>query len=225
MTAFAYPTAPAPPREGVVAAQRATWDAIAAPGAHWTGAQRVALAEQVREARRRRNDPPWLREGLPDPTEALPTDAVDVARTVAADAHKIDRAWAEARVAALGDGPYVEIAALAACLCAIDTFADALGVDYEPLPTPIAGEPTGDRNPNVGDAGAYVPLQEPWQGPNVARALSLVPSSNETFFRLVMAMYGGPQSFFELVWNDGPLSRPQVEILAARVSSVNECFY
>ena len=70
-----------------------------------------------------------------------------------------------------------------------------------------------------------MPLQEPWQGPNVARALSLVPSQNTMFFRLAMAMYGGPQNFFELVWDGGPLTRPQVELLAARVSSVNECFY
>ena len=42
---------------------------------------------------------------------------------------------------------------------------------------------------------------------------------------LVMAMYGGPNKFFELVWEGGALSRPQVELLAARVSAVNECFY
>ena len=223
MAPFAYDGLPV--RDEIREAQRAAWTAIARPGATWTGEERVALAEQVREARRRRADPPWLRSGLPDAGTTLPEAAVEVARTIAADAHKIDRTWAHERVAALGETAYVEIAGLAASLCAIDTFADALGCGYEPLPTPQAGEPTGEQNTEVGDAGAYVPLQEPWQGPNVGRALSLVPSSNATFFGLVMAMYGGPQRFFALVWEDGPLSRPQVELLAARVSSVNECFY
>lgn len=224
MRRFAYPDAPHPVREDVVAAQRAVWEALARPGSRWTGAERVALAEQVRESRRRRMDPPWLREGLPD-DDGLPKAAIEAARAIAADAHKIDRAWAGQKVESLGDAGYVEIAALAASLCAIDTFADALGVAYEPLPEPFAGEPDGERNPEAVDAGAYVPLHEPWQGPNVARALSLVPGQNAMFFGLVASMYGGPQGFFELVWRDGPLSRPQAELLAARVSSVNECFY
>ena len=105
------------------------------------------------------------------------------------------------------------------------TFADALGVAYEPLPEPEAGEPDRAQNPAVAAVGAYVPLQEPWQGPNVARALSLVPDQNLMFMSLVMQMYGGQNDFFKLVWEDGPLSRPQVELLAARVSAVSECFY
>ena len=198
---------------------------IAAAGCAWTGAQRVALATQAREARRQRRNPPWLRDGLPDAGDLLPAAAVEVARTIAADAHKIDRAWAEPKISELGDAAYVEIAALVATTCAIDTFAEALGVPCEPLPEPQAGEPDGVKNEQTVDAGAYVPLQDPWQGPNVGRALSLVPAQNAMFFGIVMTMYGGPQSFFEMVWEDGPLSRPQVELLAARVSSVNECFY
>ena len=148
-----------------------------------------------------------------------------MACTIAADAHRIDRAWAEKRVAALGDAAYVELAAVVVCVCAIDTFADALGVAYEPLPEPEAGEPDRAQNPTVAAVGAYVPLQEPWQGPNVARALSLVPDQNLMFMSLVMQMYGGQNDFFKRVWEDGPLSRPQVELLAARVSAVSECFY
>jgi len=111
------------------------------------------------------------------------------------------------------------------CVSAIVSYAGALGVPYEPLPGPAAGEPDRARNESVEDAGAYVPLQAPWKGPNVGRALSLVPGQNMMFMGLVMSMYGGPNSFFELVWDDAPLSRPQAELLAARVSAVSECFY
>ena len=45
------------------------------------------------------------------------------------------------------------------------------------------------------------------------------------FFQLVMQMYAGEgRDFFDLTWS-GPLNRPQIELLAARVSAVNECFY
>ena len=221
---FAYEGVPHPVRDGVLAAQRAAWATLARPGSWWTGAQRVALAEQARAARAGRSEPPWLRE-LPEPSAPLPGAAADAARTIAADAHKIDRAWAQKSIAALGDAAYVELAALVASLTAIDAFAEGLGVAHEPLPAPEPGEPDRVRNDAVEDAGAYVPLQTPWQGPNVARALSLAPEQNGMFLGLVMSMYGGEQGFYELVWEGAPLTRPQVELLAARVSAVNECFY
>ena len=33
------------------------------------------------------------------------------------------------------------------------------------------------------------------------------------------------EDFGAMVWEDRPLSRPQVELVAARVSALNECFY
>jgi hypothetical protein len=225
MSHFAYEGLPHEVREDVVGAQRRAWEMLGKPGSWWTGAQRVAIAAQARAARAQCGRPPWLREGLPDGGELLPDAAVEAVRVIAADAHKIDRAWAEKTIAALGDAPYVELAAVVVCVCAIDSFADALGIAPEPLPEPEPGSPDRERLESVTDEGAYVPLQVPWQGPNVGRALSLVPAQNGMFMGLVMAMYGGPQGFFDLVWEDGPLTRPQVELLAARVSAVNECFY
>ena len=68
-------------------------------------------------------------------------------------------------------------------------------------------------------------MVDPWSGPNVSRALSLVPAANRLFMTNVSSMYRGSAGGFEdMVWQ-GPLSRPQAELLAARVSSINECFY
>ena len=212
-------------RPEVVATQGQVWDAIRHPGAWWSGPARVEIARQARAARILRTIPPWSRKDLPEAGDRLPDAAVEVVRTIAADAHRIDRSWAEEKISQLGDAQYVELIAVTVVVCAMDTFADALGVDYEPLPEPLGGDPDQQRNPNVSAEGAFVDMQVPWQGPNVARALSLVPSQQMLFMGLVMQMYGGPGLFTEMVWENTPLSRPQAELLAARVSALNECFY
>jgi hypothetical protein len=42
---------------------------------------------------------------------------------------------------------------------------------------------------------------------------------------IVMSMYSGGQQFEQMIWRHRALSRPQVELVAARTSAVNECFY
>jgi hypothetical protein len=211
--------------DSIVQTHRSSWDQIARAGSHWSGAERVEIARQARAARAARTEPPWLRGDLPG-SDVLSADALDAVRTIAADAMKIGRAWASAKIAILGDAPYVELGAVVATSTAIDAFAEALGRPHEALPEPRSGAADGERLSAVADAGAYVPMMDPWSGPNVGRAMSLVPQANALFMSNVMAMYngGGEGTFYDLVW-DGPLSRPQAEVLAARVSAVNECFY
>jgi hypothetical protein len=225
MTSFDYPASGFAVRDEVVETHRTSWERIARAGSHWTGAERVEIARQARAARALRNDPPWLRQGLSDASGLIPGAATEAVRTIAADAHRIDRAWADRHIAALGDTHYIELASIVVTVSAIDAFAEALGRPHEPLPEPIDGEPDAGRQENTADIGAYVPMLDPWPGPNVGRALSLVPEANALFFANVMVMYASEGGgFFDMVW-DGPLSRPQAELLAARVSAVNECFY
>lgn len=210
--------------EDIVRAQRAVWQRLAGPGSWWTGAQRVEMARLSRQARALRGAPPRLRNGIGASSELLPARAADGLRRVAADVHSIDRAWAAESVRELGDAAYVEICAVSVCVTAIDAFADALGVPLEPLPEPVAGEPDRVRPADCADAGAFVAMTDPFPGPNVARALSLAPADNLAFLGLVGSMYAMAE-FNEMVWKDRALSRPQVELVAARVSAVNECFY
>jgi hypothetical protein len=211
-----------PIREDILQARAMAWERLAGPGARFTGAQRVALAGLGRAARAQRDQPPWMRE-LPETEVEITSEACELATTIAADAHKIDRAWAHRMIDVLGDVAYIEIVGILAFTTAADAFAEAMGIDHEPMPTPRDGKPDGSRPDGLADIGAHVVMTDPFTGPNVARALSLAPGDQMAFFFVVGAMYGA-KDFNTLVW-DRPLSRPQVELVAARVSSINECFY
>lgn len=225
MSAFAYADAPKPIRETLPQIHRAVWERIASPGAWWTGEQRVAIAAEVRATRPLRGEPPWLRnQPTPAADGPLPETAVLAVRRIAIEAHQLDARWCHAIVAEIGDAAYTELAAVTVCTTAIDTFAEALGVALEPLPQPKPGDVTRQRPENAADVGAFVPLIEPWAGPNVGRALGLAPDDNAIFMALVGSMYA-MADFVKLVWEDRALARPQVELVAARVSAVNECFY
>ncbi len=217
---------PVPVRGDLTAALRRSWADIGRPGAWWKGPERVAIAALARAERIRRNEPPWSRD-RGEPRTRLPEKAIEAARKIGADPTHLDRDWAEAAITELGDARYVELASVVVTTVAADAFCEAMGIEHETLPEPEAGEPSRERPDNMGDIGAWVPVQViDWQRANVARALSLVPEGVRTFFRMVAAMYSGTATDFnEMVWDHRPMSRPQVELLAARVSALNQCFY
>jgi hypothetical protein len=92
------------------------------------------------------------------------------------------------------------------------------------LPAAQLGEPARVRPPDVGDVGAWVAqsLSEPKA--NVSRTLSLVPVTNRVWRALVDSHYSRGDEFFEETWARC-LTRPQAELLAARTTVLNECFY
>ena len=209
-------------RQDIVHAHRQTWKAIASAGSFWSDVDRLEIAKQARAARSQRSDLPFNRSY---PDSRLNRDTLETVRKVAADAGKIDRLWANKQIASIGNGPYAELVSIVASVSAVDAFSEALGRPREMLPSPTGGSRSGVKSDNAVDIGGYLPMVDPWEGPNVSRALSLVPAANELFMQNVSSMYvGRGGGFNDMVW-DGPLSRPQAELLAARVSSVNECFY
>lgn len=202
--------APIPPR--LVEAQSAAWDRLAGPGDWWTGAERLAFAEEARAAFAQRHSPPWQRD--------VP---IGMMSKLAADAAQIDGAWATSSIDDVGEGAYVELVAIAASVAVLDAFAEALEVDRSPFPAAKAGEPSRVEPEGVGEAGAYVRMTTPWSDANVARALTLSPSGNALYRGIALPFYHEGQ-FFDLEW-DRPISRPQAEVVATAVSAANECFY
>jgi hypothetical protein len=72
--------------------------------------------------------------------------------------------------------------------------------------------------------GAEADLWRVGQTANVIRALSLVPDAVRQLLDLSAAHYISMDNFMDLTWGRS-LSRPQMELIADRVSALRECFY
>ena len=225
-----YRDAPVPVRDDLVQAHLATIDGWASPGNWWSATERLAMVGQVRKARAADELPPWARpstvEGLVDPDTPLPAAAVDAVWRLTNHPGTLTAEWyAETIEAGLTPEQYVELVGVVATANCIDVFATAIGVEAAPLPNPAEGEPDRAVVDGVAVSTHWVPTA-PVRGANVGKALTSVPVAAEAWRRLSDAQYVPPEALLnDLTWSRGALDRMQVELLAARTSLLNECFY
>jgi hypothetical protein len=243
VTAFAYAGLALPIPDAMREAQRRAWERLATPGTWWTGAERVAIAAEVRAARacvlcreRRAALSPHTVAGRHPSTALLPAPAVEAAHLIASDPARLTRSWYETILAGgLSDAHYVELVGVVVTVVNLDALHSALGVAPEPLPDPRPGPPSRARPPAVLE-GAWVPLLEMgsaqarelyggFRAPNVARALSLVPEAVRQLQELSEVHYLPIHDVIDPRARRGALSRAQMELIAGRVSALNECFY
>ena len=116
---------------------------------------------------------------------------------------------------------YVELVGIVSRVAATDTFCESLGMEHQPLPEPIGGPPTGDTDTRAQLGAAWVPMVG---GASITQALSLVPAENAELERYHGPMY---MTFGQMSdpYFTRALTRPQMELVAARTSAINECFY
>ena len=208
-------------RQSVAALHQRLLVDLAGPGDWWDGASRRAIMDESRAVRRCA----LCRDGQPhESTGALAASAVEVIHRVVNDSGSLTRAWAEIQIDALGDARYAELVAVTAILAAIDVYTRAMGEHEHELLPPIDGPPAAERPDDVGDVGAFIPMTEVKLLANVSRALSLVPRTNATWRALVTESYSRGPQMLELTW-DRALTRPQIELVAAQVSRLQQCFY
>jgi len=240
-----YEGAAIPVRRDLAEAHARTWKRLAEPGAHWSGAERVAIAAEVRCAARckvcaeRRRSLTGATLSAPhDTLGVLKPAAVDVIHRVTTDPRRLTRSWFDKTCASgLSDGEYVELIGVVVSVISIDAFCRGIEVEPPPLPEPQPGKPSGYRPATAQLNGAWVPMI-PAQGAvgaeadlwprgrtgNVVRALSLVPDEVRTLKELGGAHYMPFEKMADLRFARS-LDRRQIELVAGRVSALRECFY
>ena len=147
-----------------------------------------------------------------------------VVERVTVEPSSINREMYTQIVERIGEDKYAELAALVSQIVPIDHLHDALGIEREKLPIATNGDMAMERPEGLVSDVGFLPTLPSEGLPHVAVALSLALADNARRMLLVRAMYSG-QSFGEMVWTHRSLSRPQIELVAARTSALNECFY
>ena len=220
-------------REDLAEAHRLAWEHVAAPGTWWTGAERVELAETALAAITDADPvPPWIGVTSTDrlgPDRLAPPAAHDVAYRLARHAGTMTRNVYDAAVAALGELPYVELCAIVSTVAAVAHFCRNIGVEVPPLPAAAAGLPTRERPERLVAARFnWVPVTEPAdEVAAVVQAYTAVPAENRNTWRMAAAQYMPVDEMVRPDWARRPdgLSRAQMELVAARLTKLRECFY
>ena len=251
MSSFAYADAPVAIRDDIPVAHRRAWERLAAPGTWWTGAERVAIAAEVRNAqqcalcraRKQALSPSAVAgqhehlDGQHEHLDGLPEAAIDAIHRVTTDPGRLSEAWCQDVLAGLSEEQYVELIGVVVSVVSIDSLHRGLGVPPEPLPAPTPGEPLRKRPASAQREAAWVSMipasavggeeSDLWpkgRTGNVVRALSLVPAEVRGLKELSAAHYLSMDEMMDLE-KGRTLDRRQIELIAGRVSALNECFY
>jgi hypothetical protein len=242
-----YASSPVAIRDDLAKVHARAWERIGRPGTWWDGAARVAIAAETRHAsscrlcrRRKEALSPAAIEGAHDSRGELSEVVVEVVHRVRNDPGRLSEPWYRGVVAAgLSEEQYIETLSVVAHVVAIDTMARGLGLDALPLPHPQPGAPSQRRPVAAKPGGAWVPWLEPTDlsdaeadlyptgrpAANIMKAMSLVPNEVRGFFDLVSHQYMPPLAMRDFSREYRAISHSQIELLAARVSALNQCLY
>jgi alkylhydroperoxidase family enzyme len=247
MTEFSYHHAHWPVRADLVAAHTKAWTRLAKAGTWHSAAERLAIAAEARHAlgcgfcaERKAALSPEAVDGAHESLGDLPDVMVDCIHRIRTDPGRLTRAWRErTRTAGLEDERYVELVGVVATVVAIDQFNRGLGLEPPALPDPVLdGTPSNYRPEGLSDGRAWVPvihpddvrapeqdLYEGGSGANIKQAMTLVPDEVRGFFDLVSTQYLPPAAMRDYGTRHRAIDNAQIELLASRVSALNQCVY
>lgn len=217
-------------RNDLVAAHCEVIAAAARPGAWWSGAERIAIVNEVRRGLRHPDLPPWQApssiDGMLGEGHVLPDAAIDAVWRLTNHPGTLTAEWFNDITGRLPSVEhYVELVGLVAPFTAVERFASILGLDPMPLPSPQPGDPSREQVADTSVTTHWVPTTDV-RGPNVGRALTGAAGAVDLWLILSQAQYVERDALLgDLNWNRGTLDRRQIELVAAKTSLVNECFY
>jgi hypothetical protein len=154
--------------------------------------------------------------------------AHDVAYRIARHAGTVTEDVYRRAAGEIGELPYVELCAIVSSVAAVTHFCRNVGIELPPLPEPRAGEPTRDHPELATPELNWVPVAAPAdQVAAVVQAYTAVPGEHDNTWRLAAAQYMADVDMVHPDWSrrTGGMSRAQMELVAAKVAQVRECFY
>ncbi|MSQ21249.1 MAG: hypothetical protein EXR39_17320 [Betaproteobacteria bacterium] len=236
-----------PVRQDLQDTHRDAWSRIASPGTWLTSERRLAVAAEIRQARDhcafcrevKAALSPNAARGTHATLGALSAPEIELIHRTVTDPGRLSEKWSQSVLdAGLTDGEYVEIVGLIAMVMMLDTCTMGLGIPDQPLPLPIAGEPARYRPPGARKNAAWLPIVEPadaidedgpmYPSPKagyIYRGLSMVPQSLRDYWAMANCHYLPGQYVYQFDRSIRAISRPQTEIIAARVSALHQCAY
>ena len=245
MTELSYELCPIRVRPDLGDAHQRLWQHIAKPGTWLDGRTRVAIAAETRNAHtcalcdeRKEALSPYTVHGAHNHSGDLSDSIVEMIHRVVTDPARLRQAWYQDLLKnGITEEQYVEILGVVCTTISVDTFARAMGIVPPTLPKPVSGTPSKVRPPSATQGAAWVP----WiardhatgddlktfgpEASNVRRALSLVPAEAHSFMGLVAAQYLSAVQMLDFDNEPRAISRQQIELIAGRVSAINQCAY
>ncbi len=250
MSTLTFDATPLPIRDDIAAALPQVWARIGLPGTWLTAQERVAVAAESRNARfcalcaeRAEALSPYAVHGEHNSLGELPDDKVELIHRMMTDPGRIAGHWYEFLTeGGLPETEYVEIVGLVACTVGVDTFCRGIGIAPPPLPEPQDGDLSREA---VGEGYlnrdlAFAPTLDPFvDGPlqkeffpggppsaaHIRRALSSVPDSQRQFWQMATVLYMNGMQMRDFSTEYRAITHAQIELVAGRVSAINQCVY
>ena len=222
-------------------------DRLSSPGTWFSGAERLRIAEEVRNAKlcslckkQKEAISPNAVTGEHSGLNGLSTPIVEIVHRITTDSSRLTKSWVDGVIEqGVTDAEYVEILSVISTTISLDTFATCIGIEPLTLPVPEEGEPSRIRPASATSDIAWIASVDVSKATpeeikiyaegknNVRRALSLVTAEASGFFDMVDHQYlnGAQIANFRNEVDDRALSRSQIELLASKVSALNQCYY
>ena len=245
MGILSFDAAPVPVRDDIADALPQVWSRIGEPGSWLTAKQRVAIAAETRYAadcdlceRRKEALSPYAIDGEHDHLGELPDAWIEVIHRIISDPGRLTEQWfRQVSDDGIAATEYVELLGVVVCVVGIDTYCRGIGMEAVTIPAAKAGAPTPDTPEQLIPALAWVPTLDPdFDGPlqkefypgsaaNIRRALTYVPATARSFLQMAttLDMNGAQMRDFENEYR--AISHAQIELVAGRVSAINQCVY
>lgn len=233
-----------PVRTAISEAHLNTLASFTSPGRWFSAEQRAQIVNEARNARVAAG----LQEAATELETAtsLPKAVSELAQRVAVSTKDLTADFYEDTLdSGLSDCEYVETVGVVARSLSLDIFCRGIGVPSRALtaitstdtapsrirpPTATYEKAWADTVPGGaagGEDAVYIyGTDKPEAAPFIYRSLSLVPEEARGLIELGAAQYLDIAEFMNLDFSFVPeITRAEVEVVAGRVSAINQCFY